>query len=186
VRPDGSHVAAVLSAFVNAGDVENANALFRHYFQAKGIQPTVACFNALVKACGKPNYSDGANKAEAILRAMKAEHSVDPDLNSYMACLMCWYKSGRTEAFQRAKALVEEMIEQARSGNDAVAPNDKAFQVLVSTLLRVSAVKDGTIDVKHEADHVEAMMNKIGLTPTKSVLCALQKCQQGAAQRRAE
>jgi pentatricopeptide repeat protein len=106
------------------------------YLGNSRVRLTVRTYNALLECCanGRDRGSHYAKEAERILEHMrylasvKGDASIGPDAKSYSFVIRCWANAGDPS---RAEAFLEEMIAEAKAGNDRVRPGVVVFNTVL-------------------------------------------------------
>ena len=99
-EPNSLHFSAVISAFAEQGDVENARAVLQRIIDSDA-QPHEGCFNGVIKAYVRSQRPDAPEKAEGILRWMMQQpgNFMSPDVVTFTSCISIYCNSFCTVSF---------------------------------------------------------------------------------------
>jgi hypothetical protein len=117
LRPE--HFGAVINAFAEQGDIENAEAILDRVLRGDdGVHPNRSCWNGVLKACLKSNVEDAPERASVLFERMKTHFKMGfrasrPDAVVYTTLLEIWRASKRDNAFQEGMRVLDEMLSDA-------------------------------------------------------------------------
>ena len=143
---------AVLDAWAmsnNNDSAEKAEAILNEMEQVGNVN-TVS-YNTVIKAWRRSNHLDAAARAEALLIRMERLHrndytlAVAPDVFTYTSVIQCYTKNNAQGSASKAVALLKQMIDACRAGNNDLKPNTITVNVVLDALAKaggeVSAIK---------------------------------------------
>jgi hypothetical protein len=142
------------------------------------IRPHAGTLNSVLKAYSRSTLPDAVDRAETLLRNMQGKYGVSPNYVSYTTFVLCIQRSRRPDAFRRAKAVVNEMIEKSMSMgwnpnkdsnirmNDLVLPNIVTFATLIVALKECN---DATVDKIKELENIQMRMQQMKVEPNSTV-----------------
>jgi pentatricopeptide repeat protein len=127
----------------------DSNELFRvalvfQEMKAAGVEPDLACYNALLKSCA--NIGD-ADRAREVLNQICASDEVEPNEQTWNAVIRAAGKAGRSDV---ALATWQSAVDDALKGREDSRPlrskslSDRSFASLLSALVR--SAEDKNID----------------------------------------
>ena len=176
--PNHFHYTAVISALANKGDVNNVENLLQYMIDHR-IRPHSGTLNSVLKAYSRSSLPDAVDRAENLLRNMKAKYSVSPNYVSYTTFVLCIQRSQLPDGYRRAKIVVNEMIQKSMSmgwnpstdggknrTTDLLVPNIVTFATLIVALKECT---DTNVDKIKELDHIQTWMNQMDVEPNTTV-----------------
>jgi pentatricopeptide repeat protein len=171
--PNHFHYTAVISALANKGDLTNVEQILKRMIERR-IRPHAGTLNSVLKAYSRSSERDAMDRAETFLRNMECDYSIPPNYVSYTTLVLCIQRSRRPDSFQRAKAVVNEMIrlsafdsDRSRiNKNSVVAPNIATFATLVVALKECT---DPKVDKMKELDGITLLMHQQNVEPNTTI-----------------
>jgi pentatricopeptide repeat protein len=185
---------AVLSAWAktrhSAQAVERAELLLRRMEQLYqsgaliDIKPNVVTYSIVLDCLAYAKRTSAAERAESILRKMKAsdDKDVQPNVVSYNSVIKAWSFTRRDpQAVPRVTALLKELLDQAEAGNPKMRPNANTFGGVLKTL-----ADSHVPDKEKRAQVVVNLMKKYGIEMPDWVRNQLEKCRGNGPRHRGE
>ncbi len=97
------------------------------------MKPDVFTFTSVISALSKSREASAAEKAMEYLNFMK-QVECKPNVFTYSAVISTWQSSKESDAFNKAYALMMEMRELAKQGDNELAPNARTYGALLKVL----------------------------------------------------
>lgn len=176
-KPPGPyHYTAVINAFANSGDVDNAERVLQRIANRGDIRVHRTSLNAVLKAYSRWTGPEMVERAVQLLHDMRSVYLHSPDVVSYTTFLLCLQRSRRPDAYASGKSVVEQMVLLSDRGETAVTPNVATFATLLATLNESCTMS--LADKIHEAEDITTLMDHVRVQPTTSILQELHRIRQ--------
>jgi len=189
IRPGPMHFSVILSALAKRGMAKEAESFFgevlaicrAHHESDNEKLEISSSFNNVISSHARSRLPGAAIKAEAWLRRMQdlgpheAYIDAKPNVISYTSAMTAWSRvtdhEEKNVAVEKCEELLQEMLEEAKTGNRDVMPNQFTF----GTFLRVVA-RSNVLDKSDRATQVLQFMEHCGMEPDEFVQSAAREC----------
>ncbi len=157
VRPNAKSWNSALNTLSRANDEDSARRaeLLVDEMREAGIQPDVFSYAALLHAYQKNASSEGAERADDIVRKMEQLYfdgilSDPPDVYHYTIVCACWARSGSPVASQRCWQILQHMHRRSEQGFSNCEPNVRTYNAVIDAYAR-----------GHHVDEAEKLLNEM-------------------------
>ena len=152
-KPDPLHYALVMDAFGRCGEVQNAENLLVEMMKSEDIEPTVICFNSVIKGHAKSKSPDALKRIDALFRKLKqgvrtGDTTIYPSIATYPLVTRAWALSGLPEAADYVHDLFHEVRQEFENGETRVQQMSDMYSNLFLALAnsgRLDAVQTAVI-----------------------------------------
>ena len=142
--------AQVLSAWARSGSThagQRAEAILR-WMEDDNIPANAICYNTVIDAWSRSPDEDAAERAELLLREMEhqreakyidsdqqhvLDNNMDPTTVTYTSVITAWARSNRSDAAERAEAVLSDMIyAHDRMRIESIRPNKLTYGAMLA------------------------------------------------------
>jgi pentatricopeptide repeat protein len=134
-KPDSQTYTALITAWGGSrpDGAAKAQAVFddlvsRYQSDNKMIKPSIDHYVALIDAWGKAGVPE---KAEQILQDLNSNHPNESESSAYYAAIDAWALSESSDAGDRIKVLIDEMVQKQNANVRKIKPTLKAYRTLI-------------------------------------------------------
>ena len=130
----------------------------------RGVERTVACFNACLAAWTNSGRKDAPHRAENMLISMQKQ-KIQPNFISFTTVIECLGRSTESDAKERAEDMLRLMSELDASGMPDVRPTTVTYNSVISA----HGKRATTIAEAEKADNLLQEMKRISNAGEKSI-----------------